>query len=115
MTLGYLFGCINGSQIIGKIKQINIKNNGMKNAGATNTTVLLGWRYGIVVAFIDIIKAIISLLILASLLYRYDMLLEMKVLLLYINALFVIVGHNYPLTMNFNGGKGTASLFGILL
>src|SRR5690625_2670886 len=115
MMVGYLFGCINGSQIIGKFKQVNIKKSGMKNAGATNTTVILGWRYGVIVAFIDIIKAIISLLILASLLQQFDLIFEMQILLLYINALFVIVGHNYPLTMSFNGGKGTASLFGVLL
>src|SRR5690625_7790651 len=48
-------------------------------------------------------------------LHKYNVLFEVQILLLYLNALFVIIGHNFPLTMNFKGGKGTASLFGILL
>lgn len=112
--IGYIFGCINGSQIIGKYKNINIKQSGMKNAGASNTTILLGWKYGAVVAFIDVFKAVISLMITALILNNYNILYEWQMILLYINALFVVIGHNFPLTMNFNGGKGTASFFGVL-
>lgn len=115
VIIGYLFGCVHGSQIVGKYKHTNIKKSGMKNAGATNATLVLGFRYGLIVAFIDIFKAIISLLIISSLLNKFDVAYDLQILYLYINALFVIIGHNFPLTMNFNGGKGTASLFGILL
>lgn len=115
ILLGYLFGCLNGSQMIGKLKNINIKQNGMKNAGATNTTVLLGWKFGFIVAFIDIIKAVISLMVATVFLNKVGVAIEWHVLLLYVNALFVIVGHNYPIQMSFHGGKGTASLFGVLL
>lgn len=113
--IGYLFGCINGSQIIGKYKQINIKRNGSKNAGASNTFLLLGWRPALIVTIIDVVKAIISLSFIALLLSYTELLFETQILLLYVNALFVIIGHNYPVTMNFNGGKGTASFLGILL
>lgn len=113
--IGYLFGCIHGSQIIGKFKQINIKENGMKNSGATNATLLLGWRYGLFVAFVDVIKAIMSMMLVIALLGKNGIILEQATLYIYLNALFVIIGHNYPLTMNFNGGKGTASFFGVLL
>ncbi|MHA6251742.1 glycerol-3-phosphate acyltransferase [Oceanobacillus sp. CAU 1775] len=113
--IGYLFGCMNGSQIIGKYKQINIKNNGSKNAGATNTFVLLGWKSAAFVAFVDIFKAILSLTLVTILFSRTELLAETQIILLYINALFVIVGHNYPITMNFSGGKGTASFLGVLL
>jgi|SRR5690625_283003 len=115
MFIGYLFGCINGSQIVGKFKNINIKNSGMKNAGASNTTILLGWKYGFIVAFIDVFKAIISLLVTAIILNNYNVLFEFQILFLYLNALFVVIGHNFPLTMSFKGGKGTASFFGVLL
>lgn len=115
IVIGYLFGCIHGSQIVGKYKAINIKKSGLKNAGASNTTLLLGWRYGFIVAFIDVTKAILSLLLVAILLNKYNVLFEVQILLLYVNALFVVIGHNFPLQMNFNGGKGTASLFGVLL
>ena len=115
ILIGYLFGCLHGSQIIGKLKQINLKNNGSKNAGATNTVLLLGWKYGFIVAFVDVFKAIISFLLVALMLHKYNVLFEVQILLLYLNALFVIIGHNFPLTMNFKGGKGTASFLGFLL
>ena len=115
IIIGYMFGCLNGAQIVGKYKNINIRNSGSKNAGASNTTVLLGWRYGFIVAFIDVMKAVISLVVIAIILDKYTFLFEIQILLLYINALFVVVGHNFPITMNFKGGKGTASFFGVLL
>jgi glycerol-3-phosphate acyltransferase PlsY len=113
--VGYLFGCINGSQIIGKYKRIDIKNNGSKNAGASNTALQLGWKSGLIVALIDVFKAIISLYFITSLFTFMDFTLEYQVLILYVNAMFVIVGHNFPLTMHFKGGKGTASFLGILI
>lgn len=112
---GYLFGCINGSQIIGKLKQVNVRESGSKNPGASNTVVLLGWRAGAFVAFIDVFKAIISFLLVAIILHKYNVLFETQMMILYLNALFVIIGHNFPLTMNFQGGKGTAAFLGFLL
>lgn len=112
---GYLFGCINGSQLIGHYKNVSVKDSGMKNAGATNTTLVLGFKYGLAVLCIDILKAIISLYLIAILLAKYNVTFDYQMLLLYINGLFVIVGHNFPITMGFAGGKGTASIFGVLL
>lgn len=113
--IGYLFGCINGSQIVSKYKHIDIKNGGSKNAGATNTAMQLGWKSGLFVALVDVFKAIISLYIAASLLIHPEFLFEYKVVLLYVNAMFIVIGHNFPFTMHFKGGKGTASFLGVLL
>lgn len=115
IVVGYLFGCLHGSQLIGKYKSINIKKSGTKNSGASNATLILGWRYGLVVAIIDIGKAIVSLQFTIYLLQYYNVLDEMAIVYLLVNGMFVIIGHNYPLTMNFNGGKGTASFLGVLL
>src|SRR5699024_9782247 len=113
--VGYLFGCIHGSQIVGKYKKTDIKNTGVKNSGASNTAILLGWRSGILVALIDILKATLSILLVLYLLESQGIDGPAQTLLVYINALFIIVGHNYPITMKFSGGKGTASLVGVLL
>ncbi|AXI07979.1 glycerol-3-phosphate acyltransferase 1 [Oceanobacillus zhaokaii] len=113
--IGYLFGCIHGSQLVGKYKKVDIKNAGVKNAGASNTTILLGWKYGILVAFIDIFKATIAILLVLFILNENGIVGESQTLFVYITALFVIIGHNYPITMRFSGGKGTASLVGALL
>lgn len=113
--IGYLFGCTNGSQLVGKHKKVSVKQEGMKNAGATNTTLVLGLKYGLVVLFVDITKAILALLVMAAILKYNHIGFEAQIVLLYVTALFVVIGHNFPITMKFDGGKGTASLFGILL
>ncbi|RDW17125.1 glycerol-3-phosphate acyltransferase 1 [Oceanobacillus arenosus] len=113
--IGYLFGCIHGSQLVGKYKKVDIKNAGVKNAGASNTTILLGWKYGILVALIDIFKATLAILLVLFILKENGIADESQILFVYITALFVIIGHNYPVTMKFSGGKGTASLVGALL
>ncbi|WP_087974486.1 glycerol-3-phosphate acyltransferase [Oceanobacillus rekensis] len=113
--IGYLFGCIHGSQLMGKLKKIDIKNSGVKNAGASNTTILLGWKYGILVALIDIFKATLALLLVLYILNEGGIVGSQQTLFIYITALFVIIGHNYPITMKFSGGKGTASLVGALI
>ncbi|WP_077324324.1 glycerol-3-phosphate acyltransferase [Virgibacillus siamensis] len=115
MLIGYLAGCIHGSQLVGKIKKVNIKKSGVKNSGASNTTILLGWKFGIIVALIDIFKATLSVLFVLYILNGQGITEEMHTLLVYINALFIIIGHNYPVQMRFSGGKGTASLIGVLL
>lgn len=113
--LGYLLGCVHGSQIVGKYKNINIKKSGMKNSGATNATLLLGWKFGLIVALVDIGKAVLSLSITAYLLSFVVSLSEWEIIFLLLNGLSVVIGHNFPITMNFDGGKGTASFFGFLL
>lgn len=106
ILIGYLIGCINGAQIVGKIKHIDIKNSGVKNAGASNTTLVLGWKYGLIVLLIDVLKAVIPILILQSMTNNYS--------LIYLLGAFIILGHNYPMTMKFDGGKGTASVIGMV-
>lgn len=113
--VGYLFGCIHGSQLIGKLKGVDIKNSGVKNAGASNTTIVLGWKYGIMVAIIDIVKAIIPITLLRLFLDTILIDMAMFYTLLYLLGFFVIMGHIYPFSMKFNGGKGTASLVGMLI
>ncbi|GAQ16623.1 g3P acyltransferase [Oceanobacillus picturae] len=113
--LGYIFGCIHGSEVVSRMKKVDIKNSGVKNAGASNTTILLGWKYGILVALIDIFKATAAIMLALFIIRESGVNGDAQILLVYVTALFVIVGHNYPITMKFSGGKGTASLVGGLL
>ena len=114
IIIGYLFGCLQWSYILTKlIKKQDIRSLGAGNAGASNMVVSFGWKIGAIVAILDILKAIISIFII-----RYLMsisVLENDIFLIYLNGLFVIIGHNCPFFMNFKGGKGTASTFGMLL
>jgi glycerol-3-phosphate acyltransferase PlsY len=115
ILVGYLFGCFQTSYLLSRlIKKQDIRNLGNGNAGASNTTVVFGWKYGIVVAVIDILKATLSVAVIRFV-FRNSFDGQSLYFLLYLNTLFVILGHNYPFYMNFKGGKGTASLIGAIL
>ena len=67
IILGYLFGCIKTSYLIGKFKfGIDVKNQGSKNAGASNSVLLFGWNVGVFVGFIDMLKAYVPMFIIFS-------------------------------------------------
>ncbi|MFJ7737231.1 glycerol-3-phosphate acyltransferase [Lysinibacillus sp. NPDC097287] len=116
ILVGYLIGCIHGSKVAQFFSGVDLKKAGHGNAGASNATLSLGWKYGILVALIDIGKGVVA--IIAVHLYFADTSLftvEQIWLLTYTIAAGVILGHNFPFHMGFNGGKGTASIIGILL
>lgn len=113
-VLGYLFGCLQWSYILSMIiKKQDIRSLGGGNAGASNIVVFFGWKMGVLVALLDIFKAIISIYIIKYLIS--NQVLDNNMFLLYLNGFFVILGHNYPFFMKFKGGKGTASTFGMLI
>ncbi len=114
ILIGYLFGCLQWSYIISTlVKKQDIRSLGAGNAGASNMVVSFGWKIGFLVAILDILKAIISIFIIRYLISISF--LDNNIFYIYLNGLFVILGHNYPFYMNFKGGKGTASTFGMLL
>lgn len=93
---------------------INVKEHGIKNSGASNAAIVLGWKYGVLVALIDIGKGMFAVLLLAHILSSTIFLLDLQIFLLFLIGAAIVIGHNYPLWMNFNGGKGTASIIGIM-
>ena len=112
--LGYLLGNFQASYIFGKlIKKVDIRTLGHGNAGASNAVESLGWKFGVLVAFLDVLKGIVSILLVKHF-YKvgFD---PDGALLLYINGYTVILGHIFPFYMGFKGGKGTATLIGIML
>lgn len=114
ILIGYFIGCFQTSYFIGKIfKKTDIRTLGNKNAGASNITIAFGWKYGLFVAITDILKPIISIFIIRLMFFKTFNESDLM-FLIYLNGLFVILGHNYPFFLNFKGGKGTASLIGLL-
>ena len=109
ILLGYFFGCFQWSYILTKLmRKQDIRSLGVGNAGASNMVISFGWRVGLVVAILDVLKAIFSILFI-----RYVFKINDPASL-YLNGAGVILGHNYPFFMNFKGGKGTASTIGML-
>lgn len=113
ILIGYLMGCLQWSYILSKtLKKTDIRTLGGGNAGASNTVKVFGWKMGVAVGLLDIIKAIVSIMIIRYL-FKISFL-ENNMLNLYLNGIAVILGHNYPFFMGFKGGKGTASTLGML-
>ena len=104
--IGYVFGCLNGSYFCGKIKGIDFKKVGTKNAGASNVAYSLGVSYAVIVAFIDIGKSIAA--------YYLCMMLFGDTFYGQLAGAACIIGHNHPFYMGFNGGKGFASFIGLV-
>lgn len=116
ITVGYLLGCIHGSNVAQYLSGVDLKKSGYGNAGASNATLSLGWKYGVLVAVIDIGKGILAILLWREILQRGFQYSEAENwLFLYIIGAGVILGHNFPFHMRFNGGKGTASIIGIFV
>lgn len=93
-----------------------LKKTGHGNAGASNATLSLGWKYGILVAIIDIGKGVVAIIGIHMYFADTAIFTEEQIwLLTYTIAAGVILGHNFSFHMGFNRGKGTASIIGILL
>ena len=106
--LAYLLGSVSTSLIISKIKKVNLRTQGSKNLGASNTLIVLGPKWGIFVGFCDMMKGFISVFVARKCFadYRY---------LPYIVASAAILGHIFPFYNKFKGGKGFATLIGCIL
>jgi len=114
VLIGYLLGNIQAGYLLGKLlKKVDIRTLGQGNAGASNAVESLGWKFGVLVALIDILKGVAAIL-LVKFMFSVGFNKE-GALLLYTTGYFAILGHIYPFYMKFKGGKGTAALIGILL
>ncbi len=95
---------------------IDVRDFGSGNAGATNTFRVLGKKAGIYVLILDIIKGFTA----ASLVYLVPQISPVFNKTFFINlqllfGLLAVVGHLYPIFAQFKGGKGIATLFGMIL
>jgi glycerol-3-phosphate acyltransferase PlsY len=109
----YLIGSIPTSIITSKlIKGIDIRNFGSGNAGGTNTIRLLGWKIGIAVILVDILKGMIATYFIARL--GHDKLILANEMIGIWAGLMAIIGHIWTIFAGFKGGKGIAVAGGML-
>lgn len=107
-AMGYLFGMFNPAYILGRLRGFDIRGRGSGNAGATNVTMVMGKAAGALCAALDIFKSFIA--------YRLAKLLFPA--LTYAGILAgcaCVIGHIFPAWMHFAGGKGLASMAGLVL
>lgn len=107
MAIGYVIGMIHPSYIVSKIKQINIKQKGTKNYGASNTFLVVGKMWGVLVALLDIGKGALATLIPMWIFPGYTY-------LQYLGGAMAVMGHIFPFYLHFDGGKGFAAYVGMV-
>jgi acyl phosphate:glycerol-3-phosphate acyltransferase len=115
VVLAYLIGSIPTSVWVSQyFFKIDIRDYGSGNAGATNTYRVLGPKWGTIVMVTDMLKGMLAVK-LAFLLPEYaDN--ELSMLNLQTGlGLAAVVGHIFPIWADFRGGKGVATLFGLVL
>ena len=115
IIIAYLLGSIPTAVWLGKIKyNIDVREHGSKNAGATNTFRVLGKKPGTVVLLIDIVKGVLAVTLpfffdFAP--WKSDALIQLQL----ITGVVAVIGHIFPLFASFNGGKGVATSLGIVI
>ncbi len=107
IIMGYLLGAILPAFIFGKLKGIDVREEGTKNPGTTNAFKVLGLPYAILTALYDTLKGLLAMLFAFSL--------GVNAIIWQVSGLMVIVGHVFPFYLKFRGGQGNATATGLLL
>jgi glycerol-3-phosphate acyltransferase PlsY len=102
----YLIGSIPFGFLVAKWRGVDIKQVGSGNIGATNVARNLGWKIGAIVGILDFCKGFFVVL-----LAKYLFSLDWQIISI---SLLPVVGHIFPIWLNFKGGKGVATIFGVL-
>ncbi|PID90566.1 MAG: acyl-phosphate glycerol 3-phosphate acyltransferase [Bacteroidetes bacterium] len=115
VVLAYLLGSIPSAVWVGRwLRGIDLREHGSKNAGATNTIRVLGTPIGLLVLAMDMAKGFFAVRLWhfgatafdsTNGLYTYMLLL----------GIMAVVGHIYPIFAGFRGGKGVATICGVIL
>lgn len=114
-VVAYLMGSFSSAVWIGKwFYNTDVRTQGSGNAGATNTLRVLGTKAGIIVMVLDIAKAwgaVTLAHVFAGDTLTYSQLIDYKIIL----GASAVLGHVFPVFTGFKGGKGVASLVGVIL
>src|ERR1700722_7537896 len=116
LLIAYLIGTLLGSLLLGRLRGVDIRNMGSGNAGATNALRTQGKLFGFLVLLVDVGKGLFAVWWLPSAVLPYvgidpDL---PRDWLTVACGFAVIVGHVYPVWFGFRGGKGAATVVGVV-
>lgn len=115
ILVAYLIGSIPTAIIVSKsFFNIDIRDYGSGNMGATNSFRVLGPKFGTIVMVGDMLKGILAVALYNLLPYYLNNELDRTNLMIGL-GLAAVLGHIYPIWAGFRGGKGVATLFGMVL
>lgn len=112
--IAYLIGSVNFSVLISKkMAGFDVREKGSGNAGSTNVLRTVGKKAAAMTLVCDILKGVVSILI--ALLVGKIAKEHSPAILVELAAIFVVIGHTFPVFFGFKGGKGVATSLGIIL
>ena len=104
----YLIGSIPFGLLIAKTKGVDIRTQGSGNIGATNVLRCLGKPLGITCFVLDVLKGYLPAAF-------FPILGKIDPAFGILFGIVAILGHNFPIFLNFKGGKGVATSAGVLI
>jgi glycerol-3-phosphate acyltransferase PlsY len=116
ILIAYLLGTLLGSLILGRVRGVDIRSMGSGNAGATNALRTQGKLFGLLVLAVDIAKGLLTVWWLpTAALPAVGIDPDLPREWLTVACGFaVILGHVYPVWFGFRGGKGAATMVGVI-
>ena len=116
----YLLGSIPFAFLVAKaVRGIDVRTVGSGNVGATNDGRVMGWKWGIFVFALDVLKGFgptaAAWVLVQRPLVDFSGGREVLVLPVALTGLAAIAGHNWPIFLRFKGGKGVATSGGVFL
>ena len=111
LVLTYLISSIPFGLVLAKVfAKTDIRELGSKNIGATNVTRILGKKLGFFTLILDGLKGALMVIIARFSFYDFN---DLHLFLVLVAA-FAVLGHIYPIYLNFKGGKGVATAIAVL-
>ncbi|MEO6739913.1 MAG: glycerol-3-phosphate 1-O-acyltransferase PlsY [Chthoniobacteraceae bacterium] len=108
----YLLGSIPFGLLAARLKGMDIRQHGSGNIGATNVWRVCGWRYGLPVFVLDVIKGVAAVWLSHWLAAKFSGDVAWAGI---VGAMACIIGHSFPVWLGFKGGKGVATSLGVFL
>lgn len=119
LAVSYIIGSIPTSIMAGKmLKGIDIRQFGSGNAGGTNAFRVLGWKTGLTVTLIDIVKGVVAAVSVVAFFRHHplDAFPDMnEVALRLLAGMSAVIGHVFTVFAGFKGGKGVSTAAGMLI
>lgn len=115
ILFSYLIGSIPTAYLLGKLsKDIDIRQHGSGNVGATNAFRVLGAPIGITVLILDALKGVVCVIFITDLSLRQGIAIDSLLLRAILGAVSVL-GHSLTIFLKFKGGKGMATTLGVMI
>ena len=108
----YLLGSVPFGLLAAKCKGVDIRRHGSGNIGATNVWRVCGWRCGLPVFVLDVVKGVAAVWLARWLVVRFGGDAAWTAIGA---AMACVIGHSFPVWLGFKGGKGVATSLGVFL